>query len=296
MGTSVDIDAHPHDLAVSEGEFTFTWSDFHQIAELVHSEAGIVLTKVKANLVYSRLAKRLRAIGLRSFREYCALVEGSDGADERQAMIAAMTTNVTRFFREDHHFEYLKKNVLPKLLASARNGGRVRIWSAGSSSGEEAYSIALTILSVMPDASSRDVLILATDIDPEMLSRGEAGIYQTRQLNDVPADLRKKWFRSVARRGEFDFEAVPELRALVRFKELNLLHEWPMGGRFDVIFCRNVMIYFDEPMQNDVWRRFARQLQPDGILCIGHSERIATAGLPFELVGQTVYRRQGAVT
>jgi chemotaxis protein methyltransferase CheR len=292
----VNTGAHPHDLAVADGEFAFTWSDFRQIAELVHSEAGIVLTETKANLVYSRLAKRLRAIGLRSFREYCALIEGSDGADERQAMIAAMTTNVTRFFREAHHFDYLKKHILSNLQDAIRKGYRVRIWSAGASSGEEAYSIAVTVLEAIPEAAEQDVLILATDIDPEMLRRGEAGIYQARQFGDVPADIKKKWFRSVARNGEAEFEVAPELRALVRFKELNLLHEWPMTGRFDVIFCRNVMIYFDEPMQNEVWRRFARQLPPGGLLCIGHSERIVGATLPFELVGQTVYRRKGATS
>ena len=281
------------ELAVSDGEFPFTWSDFRQIAELVHSEAGIVLAETKANLVYSRLAKRLRAIGLRSFRDYCALIEGVDGADERQAMIAAMTTNVTRFFREDHHFEYLRTNALPKLLESARKGGRVRIWSAGASSGEEAYSIALTILDLMPEAGTFDVRILATDIDPEMLRRGTTGVYKQRQVSDIPVNLRKRWFRPVAHSEGAEFEIAPELKFLVRFKELNLLHEWPMIGRFDIIFCRNVMIYFDDATQNDVWRRFADNLHPGGILCIGHSERIVAVTHPFDLVGQTIYRRRG---
>jgi len=288
--------AHQRELAVKDGEFAFTWSDFRQIAELVHSEAGIVLTETKANLVYSRLAKRLRAIGLRSFREYCALIEGADGADERQAMIAAMTTNVTRFFREPHHFEYLKKRVFPETLEATRTGAKLRIWSAGASSGEEAYSIALTALDVMPEAAGLDLLILATDIDPEMLRRGRAGVYPSRQLGDIPVELKRRWFRPLARREDSDFEAVPELRSMIRFKELNLLHDWPMAGRFDIVFCRNVMIYFDEATQNEVWARFAGVLRPGGILCIGHSERIAVANHPFDLVGQTIYRRQGAAS
>ena len=292
----MDIGVHSHDLAVSDGEFAFTWSDFRQIAELVHSEAGIVLTETKANLVYSRLAKRLRAIGLRSFRDYCALIQGSDGADERQAMIAAMTTNVTRFFREPHHFEFLKKRLFPAMLEAARNGAKLRIWSAGTSSGEEAYSIVLTALEVMPEAVGLDLLILATDIDPEMLRRGRAGVYPSRQLGDIPIELKRRWFRPLARREETDFEAVSELRSMVRFKELNLLRDWPMTARFDIVFCRNVMIYFDEETQNEVWARFADVLRPGGILCIGHSERIATASHPFDLVGQTIYRRRGAAS
>jgi len=287
--------ARSRELAVSDGEFAFTWADFRLIAQLVHSEAGIVLTESKANLVYSRLAKRLRAIGLRSFREYCALIEGTDGADERQRMIAAMTTNVTRFFREAHHFDFLKSQVFPSMLEGARHGEKSRIWSAGTSSGEEAYSIALTALGMDSDAFELDFLILATDIDPEMLRRGAAGIYTSRQLGDVPAELRRRWFRPLARHDEVEFEAVPELRSAIRFKELNLLHEWPMKGRFDVVFCRNVMIYFDEATQNAVWARFADVLRPGGILCIGHSERISTTKHPFDLVGQTIYRRRGGV-
>jgi chemotaxis protein methyltransferase CheR len=280
---------NPRDLAVPDGEFPFTWADFRQIAELVHSEAGIVLAETKVNLVYSRLAKRLRAIGLRTFRDYCALIQGENGIDERQAMIAAMTTNVTRFYREGHHFDYLRSQVLPGLLETARHSGKLRIWSAGCSSGEEAYSIGLTLLELAPDAADLDVRILASDIDPEMLRRGSAGVYPARQVGDIPLELRRKWFRSVQ---NGDIEVGEELRELVRFRELNLLREWPMRGKFDIVFCRNVMIYFDDDTQNTVWDRFAGILHPGGTLCIGHSERIAIGAHPYDLVGQTIYRRR----
>ena len=284
---------NPRDLAVPDGEFPFTWHDFRQIAELVHSEAGIVLTETKVNLVYSRLAKRLRAIGLRSFRDYCALVQGADGIDERQAMISAMTTNVTRFFRESHHFDYLRSEVLPDLLAAAQKGGKLRIWSAGSSSGEEAYSIALTILGLDSNAADRDIRILASDIDPEMLRRGSNGVYPVAQMGDIPLDLRRKWFKPVPSSNGAEMEVGPEMHELLRFRELNLLREWPMKGHFDVIFCRNVMIYFDDETQSKVWDRFAGLLRPGGTLCIGHSERILLGSHPYDLVGQTIYRRHG---
>lgn len=280
------------ELAVADGEFAFTWQDFRQIAQLVHSESGIMVPESKVHLVYSRLAKRLRAIGLRNFRDYCALVVSDEGADERQKMIAAMTTNVTRFFREAHHFDYLRDHVLPGLLSEARRGGKVRIWSAGSSSGEEAYSIAITVLEHLPEAPNLDVRILASDIDPDMLTRGRDGCYEKRQVEDIPAELRKRWFFPSSGNKSV-FEISPDMRALVRFRELNLLSPWPMTGRFNVIFCRNVMIYFDEESQNRTWKRFADILVPGGILCIGHSERISTVTHPFDLVGQTIYRRRG---
>ena len=157
-------------LAVPDGEFPFTWADFHRIAALVHGQSGIVLGDGKANLVYSRLAKRLRAIGLRSFHDYCALVQSEQGADERGAMISAMTTNVTRFFREEHHFKYLEEKVWPELGRASRR--RARIWSAGCSSGEEPYSIALSLVHAIKDPAQRDILILASDIDPEMVAQG----------------------------------------------------------------------------------------------------------------------------
>lgn len=277
------------DAPVVGGEFAFSWADFRKIAAIVHAESGIVLADNKVSLVYSRLAKRLRAIGLTSFRDYCALVTSDDGADERQAMIAAMTTNVTRFFREEHHFQYLKSTVLPGLMRKANSGGRVRIWSSACSSGEEPYSIALTVLSAMGDAADRDVLILASDLDYNMVARAKDGVYAARQLDSVPAEMRSKWFEPRKAGGSLEY-AVGELpRRIVRFRELNLLDPWPMRGRFDVIFCRNVMIYFDEETQNRIWNRFAEVLEPGGTLCIGHSERIPSS-MPFELVAQTTYR------
>lgn len=288
MASSASRTPEAEGRLVPDSEFAFTPSDFRRIASLVHGEAGIVLTEGKAHLVYSRLAKRLRAIGLRSFRDYCALVEGEEGADERMAMIAAMTTNVTRFFREPHHFDYLRE-LLGPLTARARAGQRVRIWSAGCSSGEEPYSIAVTLLDVMPDAASLDVRILATDIDPNMLVRGRAGLYSANAVAEMPPLLRERWTRR-----EPDGVSIAEgPRALIQFNELNLLGNWPMRGKFDIIFCRNVMIYFDEPTQDKIWTKFAAALTPEGTLFIGHSERIATDRHPFGLVAQTAYRKEG---
>ena len=273
-------------LAVTDGEFAFTWSDFRTIAALVHGEAGIVLPDGKASLVYSRLSKRLRELGLRDFRDYCALVETS--AEERQILIAAMTTNVTRFFRESHHFDHLESTVLPGLIAAARRGDKIRLWSSACSSGEEPYSLALTLLAAMPDAASRDILILASDIDPNMIATAKEGVYPLTRHADIPPALRARFTQTD---GASRFRIADEARALVRFRQLNLLKEWPLRTPFDVIFCRNVMIYFDQPTQNAIWSRFAERMKPAAHLYIGHSERIATDALPFTLAGQTVYRR-----
>jgi len=279
---------HRSESIVSDGEFPFTAADFAKIAALVHGECGIVLHEGKASLVYSRLTKRLRVIGLRSFRDYCHLIESSEGFAERQAMIAAMTTNVTRFFREPHHFDHFKSTILPGLVADARAGKRVRLWSAGCSSGEEPYSLAVLLLNAMPDIAERDVLVLATDIDPNMVASGREGIYSASQLSNLPAELRARW--TVGSSKSTQSRIAPAARALVRFNELNLLGNWPMKGSFRAIFCRNVMIYFDEPTQERIWTRFAQCLEPGGTLFIGHSERIGAGNGLYDLVAQTTYR------
>lgn len=276
-----------------EGEFPFTTEDFRKIAQILHSYAGIALADGKAALVYSRLAKRLRSLGLRSFREYCALIEGAEGVDERQTMMAALTTNVTRYFREPHHFDHLRDVVLPPLVERARKGGRVRLWSAACSNGQEPYSMAITILAALPEAANLDVKILATDIDPNMVAEGRAGIYREEAVAPVPLDLRRRWFKKAQSEGSW--EVADELRALVSFRELNLIGDWPMKGKFDAIFCRNVVIYFDEPTQERIWSRFAPMLESGGTLYIGHSERVTGAATSvFETTGLTTYTLRSA--
>jgi chemotaxis protein methyltransferase CheR len=270
-----------------DGEFLFTAEDFRTIAATLHAAAGIALPDSKATLVYSRLAKRLRALGLESFRDYCALVTGADGLDERQQMIVALTTNVTRFFREPHHFDHLKDQVLPPLLANARRGGQVRIWSAGCSNGQEPYSIALTILSLMPDAPDYDVRILATDIDINMLAEARAGLYSSQVIAPVPGEMRARWFE---REGD-GWRASEPLRRLITFNELNLIGDWPMRRQFQAIFCRNVVIYFEEETQSKVFSRFLPLMSPDARLYIGHSERVCgPAAERLETDGVTTYR------
>jgi chemotaxis protein methyltransferase CheR len=273
-----------------DGEFVFTEDDFRKISAMAHGDAGIALHETKATLVYSRLAKRLRALGLTSFQDYCALVAGHDGVDERQKMLAALTTNVTRFFREPHHFDHLRDKVLPPLLAAARAGGRVRLWSSACSSGQEPYSMAMTVLSLAPDAANLDVKILATDIDPNMVAEARRGVYSLSLLAGMPDDLRRRWTTPVAGRAG-EARIADEARALISFNELNLIGDWPMKGRFDAIFCRNVAIYFDDDTQARLWRRFAPLLPVGGALYIGHSERVAgPAAACFQPDGVTTYR------
>lgn len=276
--------------AMVEGEFVFTAQDFRQIAHILHSHAGIALNEGKAALVYSRLAKRLRVLGLRSFRDYCTLLEGVEGVDERQAMTAALTTNVTRFYREQHHFDHLRDQLMPELAERARRGGRVRLWSAACSNGQEPYSMALTILSVLPEAADLDVRILATDIDPNMVAEGIAGTYAEEALAPVPPMLRNRFFSKTAGQDRVRFAVTEPLRRLVSFRELNLIGAWPMKGRFDVIFCRNVVIYFDEETQETIWRRFTPVMAPGATLYIGHSERVTgPAAEQLQTSGLTTY-------
>ena len=274
------------------GEFPFTRGDFQTVARLLHGMAGITLQDSKATLVYSRLAKRLRVLGLESFSDYCDLVGGDAGADERQAMLAALTTNVTRFFREPHHFEHLRTRVIEPLADAIRAGRRLRIWSAGCSTGQEPYSIALTILDVLPEAAKLDVRILATDIDPNVVATAREAIYAADLIEGVPAGLRSRWLE---RRPGGDWSVSATARALVSPKVLNLMEPWPMKGPFDAIFCRNVVIYFDEPTQERVWSRFVPLLAPGGRLYVGHSERAGYPGGQLSTDGLTTYKVPGAL-
>lgn len=263
-----------------------TETDLHAIADILHRRAGIVLAPGKAAMVQSRLGKRLRRLGISDYRSYLALVTSDKGGDELSAMISALTTNVTHFFREKHHFELLRSHALAPLIARARAGGRVRIWSAGSSNGQEAFSIAMVLAELAPDFEALDIRILATDIDPRMIACGQEAIYDRPLLDTVPPALRERFFRPVPA----GFQVVDSLRRMVTFRELNLHAPWPMKGRFSIIFCRNVVIYFDPEAQARLWARFEDLLEPGGWIFVGHSERITRADSRLETAGLTTYR------
>lgn len=265
--------------------------EFSRIAELVHSLTGIVLAQSKRPLVHSRLIKRLRALHLRDFTAYADFVSANGNDTEWLELISAVTTNVTSFFREQHHFDTLTAIALPPLMAKARTGGRVRIWSAGCSSGEEPYSIAATLLAQCPDVYRYDVQVLATDIDQNMIEKARRALYPPDAASSLPPDLAQRLFAEI-KPGE-PLKISEAAKRLVTCNYLNLSDNWPMKGRFDVIFCRNVVIYFDKPTQERLWQRFADLLAPAGFLMIGHSERVTgPAQAEFSTEGMTTYRRR----
>lgn len=275
------------DARLMEGEFDLQIQDFKAIAEILYADSGIHLTDAKIPLVYSRLGKRLRALGMTRFRDYCELIATSAGSEERKAMLSALTTNVTRFFREPHHFDALKDQ-MDRLADRAKAGARLRLWSAGCSNGHEPYSMAMTLLDAIPDAARLDVRILATDIDPAVVARAMKGEYSAPDIEPIPASMKGRY---VAKQGT-GWKVKDEVQRLVAFRVLNLHADWPMKGRFDAIFCRNVAIYFDDVTQRRLWQRFGDKLTPEGRLYIGHSERADAPNLVSD--GLTVYRRSGA--
>ena len=271
-----------------EPEFALEDSDFRKISSLVRATTGIVIADRKRAFIHGRLGRRLRALGLQNFSEYCRVLEGPNGAAERDVLVNAITTNHTGFFREPHHFEYLEKIVLPAILANRTQAShRVRIWSAGCSTGEEPYTLAMIVADAkLPPAW--DVKILATDLDTNVVAHAKAGLYDAERAKSIPGRFRQR-FATLQPDGRTAMNDV--LRSLITFKPLNLLEEWPMTGPFDMIFCRNVVIYFDKPTQRSLFNRYAEILKPDGWLTIGHSESLQNLTDRFQLVGRTVYRR-----
>ncbi|MGO8919203.1 MAG: CheR family methyltransferase [Stellaceae bacterium] len=273
----------------AQQEFELLDSDFSTIVRLVKEQTGIVLGERKRDLVYGRLSRRLRALGIEDFSDYCQILESAEGEAERRMMVNAITTNLTGFFREAHHFEFLSSKVLPD-LAESRPAAvrRLRIWSAGCSSGEEPYSIAMTIGKALGDSKRWDAKILATDVDTDMVATAKAGRYDSKRAEAIPAPLRHQFVTQI---DDDTVEMSEALKSLIVFNQLNLFDPWPMRGAFDVIFCRNVVIYFDKPTQRALFDRFADILRPDGWLFIGHSESLFQVCDRFRHVGRTIYRR-----
>lgn len=274
-------------------EFAFDDGDFRAIARIALEKAGLSLTDSKRSLVYSRLAKNIRRLGLRGFDDYVALIESGQAPGEVDRLITALTTNVTAFFRERHHFDHLRATAAPELAARARNGSRVRLWSAAASSGEEAYSMAMCLLGTDPSLGDRDLKILATDINDHVLKNARAGRYPKPETDVIPDDLRRRFVSAPDPSDQVTL--APELGRMIAFRQLNLMADWPFSGPFDVIFCRNVAIYFDKPTQQRLWARLHQMLKDGGYLYIGHSERVTgPAEVGLKGIGTTFYRKEPA--
>ena len=271
--------------------FTFTDRDFDRLRGLVRELTGISLSEQKRELVYGRLTRRLRALSFSSFKDYCDFLEQNLDL-ELEHFTNSITTNLTSFFRENHHFEMIASDPLKSWLMNRLGmNGKLRFWSAGSSTGEEAYSLAITLAETIPDVFNKNVKILATDLDTNVINTGHNGVYPENRIDALSGERKKKWFQ----RGSGDSTGMVKvderLRSMVTFNQLNLMGEWPMRGPFDVIFCRNVVIYFDKPTQGVLFNRYADILCDDGVLFIGHSETMAEVCTRFDLVGKTMYRK-----
>ena len=277
-------------------ELAFSDRDFRVISELASRRYGLFLQPSKKALVQSRLAKRLRSLNLTSFQDYCGLLTRSEGEEECAHLLSALTTNVTHFFREKHHFDFLEQEIAPGLLAKARAGQAVRLWTSACSSGQEAYSIAAALMSVAPELAKYDFKILATDIDPQVVQTAREGIYSTDQITTIPNPWRDIVTGGSALSGP-DVKINAALKDLISFGELNLIADWPMQRKFDVIFCRNAAIYFDKATQARLWQRFAHAIVDEGYLIIGHSERLSgPAETAFKSAGITTYRKLAELT
>ncbi len=273
-------------------EYEWRDQDFKFLAGLLHEKTGIVLTEKKKEMMYGRLVRRLRALSIPSFADYCKYLQGSSGKKELGFTLNAITTNTTDFFREKHHFEYLRDQILPPVnkQVGLNSAHHFRIWSAGCSSGQEPYSIAMVMRNVL-GPSARNCKILATDLDSNMLATAKFGQYDAEKCREtIPRTYRASYTQRV-KDSEGDLVKMKdEVKNLITYKQLNLLHDWPMKGKFDIIFCRNVMIYFDKETQDKLVRRYATYLKPSGILFIGHSESLLSVSDIYKCEGKTTYR------
>lgn len=283
------------DTAATPGGIALTEAEYRAFRDLLYEEAGIALGDTKHHLVASRLSKRLRNFGFTSYSQYYDYVTTQDQqGHERRQLINSLTTNKTDFFRENHHFEFLRDQVIAAIRQRANHGGprTLRIWSSASSSGEEPYSIAITVKEAFGTAvMGWDVKILASDIDTDILRRAEAGIYDSERIEGVPSQLKSKYFLRGTGKQAGLVRVRPELQSLITFRQINLVHgEWPIRTKFDVIFCRNVIIYFDQETQRRLFTRMANFLQDDGYLMIGHSESLLGMSDVFTPLRGTIYQ------
>lgn len=271
-------------------EFSLGDEDFAALCALVKAHTGIHLSDHKRELVYGRLSRRLRALGIDSFRRYREMLS-EPGSLELGEFCNAITTNLTSFFREPHHFDFLREHLLAARSADRRASRRLRFWSAGCSTGEEPYSLAMTIHEALADPDQWDIRILATDLDTDVLAKGRRGIYAEERVRGVAESRRHRFFIETEEAGRRAFAIAETLRRIVSFRQLNLIRALPMKGPLDAVFCRNVIIYFDKEMQRQLFARLAPLQQPGALLFLGHSESLFNVSDAYSLVGKTIYRR-----
>ncbi len=283
--SAVPVSARPNSQR-SESEFSFDPADFERVRKLIYKRAGISLHAGKQAMVYSRLSRRLRDAGFNSFGQYLQALESATGAAaeaEWQEFVNCLTTNLTSFFREEHHFPVLHAEL------AARKGTNLRIWCNAASTGEEPYSLAMTAIEALGASSSAK--IVCSDIDTKVLATAEAGVYAADARGLSPERLRQHFMRGTGANSGF-IRIRPELKRLLEFRPFNLMDErWSLGDPFDIVFCRNVMIYFDAPTQRRVLERMHRAMRPGGLLFAGHSENFGDSKDLFRLRGKTVYER-----
>lgn len=267
--------------------------DFKKVSQIVHELAGISLHEGKRELVVARLGKRIRQLGMKSVGEYLGYVREQQTQDELVTMLDALSTNLTCFWREAQHFDYVVSSILPRIAARIKqtHSAQIRIWSAGCSTGEEPYGLAMLILHHLENAKRCDIRILATDLSTRVLAVARAGVYSTERVKPIPPDIRRKFVSEEKTAFGTQHRVQPEAAALVSFARLNLMEQWPMRGPLDFIFCRNVMIYFDKVTQADLVRRFYGLLRPGGTLLIGHSESLTGVEHQFRYVRPTIYEK-----
>lgn len=276
---------------VMDREFPFTYEDFDYLRTIVNGCTGIVVTDEKHDMFYSRLVRRIRALRLKNFTQYCDLIKNAKDGQEVIQLVNAITTNLTSFYREHHHFDFLSATVIPALLDSDTAGHKLRIWSAGCSTGEEPYSIAMTVCESELAAQGWDIRLLATDIDSNVLAHAAEGVYSRDGVGQMPQQRLQRWFLKGKGEQEGKVRVKPELRRLIEFAQLNLNSPWSLPEVADIVFCRNVIIYFDQQSKRILIDRIADNLKMGGYLFIGHSESMFRVSERFELVGNTIYRK-----
>ena len=272
-------------------EFAFTQADFDSLRSLVKTQSGITLGDAKRELVYGRVSRRLRALGLSAFADYRRLLDGPGGQAEMIEFINAVTTNLTSFFRESHHFDFLRDEYLRARVADARATRRIRIWCAAASTGEEPYSIAISIAEAIPDWDRWDIRVLATDLDTNVLQTCTRGVYGEDRVRGMPKARLERCFDPVTEDGKRQYRIKPELASMISFRQLNLMHALPMKGPLDIVFCRNVIIYFDKDTQRTLFSRIAPLQRPGDVLILGHSESLLQVSDAWTLMGKTIYRK-----